>query len=548
MSDINDDKRIAPSYSPGQAPKAAPCQAGCLNCADIRGWIALVAQRRKLGLTRHEAIARAWELIAEVNPFPATLGRICPHPCEQACNRGAQDEPLAINAMERFLGDYAIESGLPLPRTNGKAGNGTLAVVGAGPSGLSFAYQMARRGHAVTVYDARERAGGMLRYGVPEYRLPRDVLDAEIARISDLGVELRLAARVGKDVDIDGLRRRYDAVYIGVGAQNGRGLNIPGADGPGVFTATGYLSGLSQGQDVPLGKQVVVVGGGNSAMDAARSARRNGSEVTIVYRRSLEEMPASQSEIEEAAEEGVELRLLATPTSFIRNAAGELKAVEVVRVGLGAPDESGRPRPVTRKGTEYRLPADSVILAISQVPVLDGLGDLADNGSWITVDGCGEVSDGVYAGGDAVALGMAGSAIIQGRQAAEGLHARLTNLGGEEEPDVLRTTFAGEINNVAPARREAARTPRRDVADRLAHPATEVSKTIDEETFLAEAERCFSCGSCFGCEQCNMYCTAGCYTRADSPSPGAYFVFDDTACLKCGKCIEVCPCGFLEVV
>ena len=206
MSTPGNDKRITPSYRPAQEPKTAPCQSACLNCGDIRGWIGLVAQRRKLGLTREQAYARAWEKIAEVNPFPSTLGRICPHPCQSACNRGGKDEPLAINAMERFLGDFAIDASLPLPRVAAPPSSVSVAAVGAGPSGLSFAYQMARRGYRVTVYDSREAAGGMLRFGVPTYRLPKDVLQSEIDRILELGVDLQLGVSVGSDIDLETLR------------------------------------------------------------------------------------------------------------------------------------------------------------------------------------------------------------------------------------------------------------------------------------------------------------------------------------------------------
>jgi len=195
--------RITPSYRPKQVEKTAPCQVGCANCGDIRGWIAEVAQRRKTGTSREEAFAKAWRLITDVNPFPASLGRICPHPCEKHCNRTDLDQPLAINALERFLGDFGIEAGLPLPRNRDRDCEEWMGVVGAGPSGLSFAYQMARRGYRVTIYDARPKAGGMLRYGVPDYRLPQDVLDAEIQKILDLGVELELETTVGKDIALD---------------------------------------------------------------------------------------------------------------------------------------------------------------------------------------------------------------------------------------------------------------------------------------------------------------------------------------------------------
>jgi NADPH-dependent glutamate synthase beta subunit-like oxidoreductase len=190
------EERITPSFRPAQLKKAAPCQVGCANCGDIRGWIGLVAQRHKLGLSREEAMERAWRVITDVNPFPASLGRICPHPCESHCNRSHLDEPLAINAMERFLGDFGISNGLPLPRSRSIDAKEWLGVVGAGPSGLSFAYQMARRGYRVTVYDAREKPGGMIRYGVPDYRLPQQILDAEIQKILDLGVELKLNTRI----------------------------------------------------------------------------------------------------------------------------------------------------------------------------------------------------------------------------------------------------------------------------------------------------------------------------------------------------------------
>jgi NADPH-dependent glutamate synthase beta subunit-like oxidoreductase/Pyruvate/2-oxoacid:ferredoxin oxidoreductase delta subunit len=542
-----DKDRITPSYRPGQAPKQAPCQEACLNCGDIRGWIALVAQRNRLGLSQDDAFAKAWEKIAEVNPFPATLGRICPHPCESACNRGGKDEPLAINAMERFLGDFAVRSQLPLPKVDAQKRKASVGVVGAGPSGLSFAYQMARRGYSVTVYDAQDEAGGMLRFGVPPYRLPKAVLEAEISKILDLGVKLELGVSVGKDLEFETLRNRHDCLYLGVGAQQGRALKLPGAEGPGVITATSYLERVNRGELPDLGGRVVVIGGGNSAMDAARSARRGGAEVTILYRRSLDQMPASQTEIEEAAEEGVELKLLVAPMRFERNENGHLDAVCVAHMVLGNPDASGRPRPVMQEGTEERIPADTVILAISQQPVLEGLDGIAREGEWLLTDSEGAVDTWVFAGGDAVNLGMAGSAIVQGRHAAERLHEKLS--GGDRGPmqPEPRLTAAEEVLQDSKQTSEAARTSRTSVEQRLRHPGSEVSETIDEASFLKEVERCFSCGSCFGCERCYMYCTAGCFTRVEEARPGAYFSLNLDACQECGKCVEVCPCGFLEV-
>ncbi|MBT8047878.1 MAG: FAD-dependent oxidoreductase [Xanthomonadales bacterium] len=540
--------RITPAFRPVQVEKTAPCQVGCANCGDIRGWIGLVAQRHKTGSSRDQAMAQAWQLIAEVNPFPATLGRICPHPCESDCNRAELDEPLAINAMERFLGDFGIRVELPLPRLRSEESEEWIGVVGAGPSGLSFAYQMARRGYRVTVYDAREKAGGMLRYGVPDYRLPQQVLDAEIQKIVDLGVELRLNTRVGTDISLEELRSRHASLYLGIGAQMGRGLPVPGGDGPSVWTGSDYLAKINQGEAVETGARVIVVGGGNSAIDAARCARRGGADVTILYRRSRDEMPAIAHEIEDAIEEGVELILLAAPVSVEREGDGRMTGVQVQRMRLGQPDSSGRRRPEPLAGSEFRLPADTVIAAISQVPVLDGLESLDHDGDWLVADSHGAIDKDTLVGGDAVSPGIAGEAIIQGRHAAESLHARLRGLDPDKASDPVSPPIEPEDILLASKKGcEAVHESRLQGEQRVAAGMGEVAKTITEQQFLAEVERCFSCGSCYGCEQCYMYCTSGCFTKIEEPTPGMYFSLNLDQCKECGKCVEVCPCGFLEI-
>jgi NADPH-dependent glutamate synthase beta subunit-like oxidoreductase/NAD-dependent dihydropyrimidine dehydrogenase PreA subunit len=541
-------KKITPSFRPRQVEKTAPCQVGCANCGDIRGWIGTVAQRHKTGVSREEAFAGAWRLIADVNPFPATLGRICPHPCENHCNRSDLDEPLAINAMERFLGDFAIRTDLPLPRFANEPASEWVGVVGAGPSGLSFAYQMARRGYRVTVYDAREHAGGMLRYGVPDYRLPPDVLDAEIQKILDLGVEVELRTKVGRDIPLEDLRARHSSLYLAIGAQKARGLNIPGADGPSVWTGTDYLARVNCGETVATGSRVIVVGGGNTAMDAARCARRGGAEVTVLYRRTREEMPAIAHEIDDLLEEGIELTLLSAPTKIERQADGRLVGVLVQRMRLGEPDSSGRRRPVPIPDSEFRLAADSFIAAVSQVPALEGLEALDHDGDWLIADANGAVGDQVLVGGDAMGLGIAGEAIVQGRRAAEDLHAQFRGLAPvlATEPD--RPDISSEnVLFASKPESEAVHTPKLPGEERITLGMTEVAKSITEEQFLAEVDRCFSCGSCFGCEQCYMYCTTGCFTKLEETSPGNYFTINLDECHECGKCIEVCPCGFLEV-
>jgi len=540
--------QITPSFRPVQVEKTAPCQVGCANCGDIRGWIGLVAQRHKAGLSKHEALSAAWRVITDVNPFPASLGRICPHPCESHCNRSQLDEPLSINAMERFLGDFGISHGLPLARSVNNEAKEWVGVIGAGPSGLSFACQMARRGYRVTVYDAREKAGGMLRFGVPDYRLPQGILDSEIQKILDLGVELQLNTRVGSDISLEELRSRHSSLFLGIGAQKGRGLGVPGEDGPSVWKGTDYLVRINSGFEVDAGKRVVVVGGGNTAIDAARCARRGGADVTILYRRSREEMPAIVHEVEDALEEGVELNLLAAPVSLERDSEGALKGVRVQSMSLGPPDASGRRSPRPLPGSEYFLPAHTVIAAVSQVPMLDGLESLDHDGNWLVVDSTRSLESGILAGGDAINPGIAGQAIIQGRQAAEALHARLRGLGLDSHTERMFPEINAEsIRFASKNTSEAIHNSRLPSDERVQSGMSEVARTITEDQFLAEVERCFSCGSCSGCEQCYMYCTSGCFTRLEEPSPGMYFTLNLDACRECGKCIEVCPCGYLEI-
>jgi NADPH-dependent glutamate synthase beta subunit-like oxidoreductase/ferredoxin len=543
-----ESERITPAYRPVQVEKPAPCQEGCANCGDIRGWIGTVAQRSKLGLSREEAFARSWRMIADVNPFPGSLGRVCPHPCEEKCNRSAQDEPLAINAMERFLGDWAIAQGLELERLENDSPQGWIGVVGSGPSGLSFAYQMARRGYRVTIYESRAQAGGMLRFGVPDYRLPQHVLDAEIQRILDLGVDLKLNTAVGRDISLEALRARHESLYLGIGAQMGREIGIPGEKGPSVWTGTDFLSRINCGEEIDVGSRVVVVGGGNTAMDAARVVRRSGAEVTVLYRRSRAEMPAIEYEIEDALEEGINLVLLAAPVRIERTADGNLHSLIACRMHLGKPDSSGRRRPLPVPDSEFRLPLDSLIAAVSQSPALEGLDALSHEGDWLIADASGVVGHNVLAGGDALELGIAGSAIMQGRMAAERVFSRLQGIENDVSiPDRQPGVGSNQVKLDSRPGGGAARESKLAGDERVAMGLAEVTSTISEEQFLAETERCFSCGSCFGCEQCSMFCTSGCFTRVEEVKPGMYFTLALDECRECGKCIEVCPCGFLEV-
>ena len=297
-------------------------------------------------------------------------------------------------------------------------------MVGAGPAGLSCAYQLARRGYPVTIFEAFPQPGGMLRYGIPRYRLPREVLDAEIQRILDLGVELKCDCMIGRELTMAELRQQYQAVFVGIGAQNSLRLNIPGEDAANVFGGTEFLNLVNRGEKVALGKKVIVIGGGDTAIDAARVSHRLGAEVTLLYRRTRAEMPAAASEIEGAIEEGVKIEFLAAPLEVLQQ-DGRAVALRSIRMQLGEPDSSGRPRPVPIEGSEFELPATAIIAAISQEPDFQGFDDLHSGKDWIKTGDFGATSvDGVYAGGDDTALGLVTIAIAQGRFAAEAIDAR----------------------------------------------------------------------------------------------------------------------------
>ena len=441
-----------------QLEKLPPCQASCPNSGDIRNWLGIIAQRENSGLSLDEAFDAAWRRLVEFNPLPATIGRICPHPCEDQCSRSDKDGAVSINAMERFLGDWGITRELTLPEVPAQRYEESVGVVGSGPASLSFAYQMAVIGYDVTIYDRDERPGGMLRHAIPDYRLPRDVLDAEIDRILGLGISLATRVDVGKDITLDQIREQHDLVFLGLGAQAARRLDIPGEDGPGVISGIEFLRRRKEGQQPGYGPIVLVIGGGNTAIDAARSARRDGCAVTLIYRRSEAEMPAAAHEIEDARSEGVEFRFLAVPTRIIR-AEDAIRQVEVQGMRLGAPDNDGRRRPEAVAGRVKRLPADSIIVAISQEPGWDAGNDVLEAGSWLHPADDGKLRDRLFAGGDDLGPGVASRAVGQGRHAAESAHAELR---GFPPPSIQPECPPLKRDSVRAESRLAGRTGRRD--------------------------------------------------------------------------------------
>lgn len=530
---------------PIQFASPSPCQTSCVVGANVREWIAVIAQSEKLGLNREEAFERAWRIIVEVNPFPATTGRICPAPCEVSCSRVPKDGGVAVHAMERFLGDWALERGLRLRHLGAERFPESIGVIGAGPAGLSFAYQMARRGYPVTVHERESRPGGMLLRGIPAYRLPDGVLMAEIDRIIDLGVQIRLGSRAGVDIPLSQLREIHDALFLGIGAQVPRRLGIPGEEGPGCLSGIDYLRRFREGHAPELGRTVAVVGGGNTAVDVARAARRAGCEVKLLYRRTREAMPAIPAEVDAALEEGVALMELVVPLAVLRE-AGRVRGVRLVRARLAEVDASMRRRSEPIPESEHVLRVDAVIAAVSQEPDWEGLEALHPGRGRMLADRLGAVADDVWAGGDARGLGIAGMAIFQGRRAAEAVHARLRGLS----PPAMSEAVPPAPPRVRLALYETRRRAEVSVlrpAQRLSQPEAEVVGTLDDDMTFGEASRCLSCGSCFGCQRCWMYCQPGGYTPLDEVAPGAYFALDLARCEGCGKCIELCPCGFLAL-
>jgi NADPH-dependent glutamate synthase beta subunit-like oxidoreductase/Pyruvate/2-oxoacid:ferredoxin oxidoreductase delta subunit len=528
---------LRPSY----VAKLAPCAGACPSGADIRGWLTTIAQAEAYGRTSEQAYQIAWEKITDRNPFPAVCGRVCPHLCEDACNRRKKEGAVAINALEQFIGDFGIARGLKLSHSTAEKRNERIAVIGAGPSGLSCAYQLARRGYPVTVFEAFSQPGGMLRYGIPKYRLPRAVLDAEIQRILDVGVTLQCNAVIGTNVSLEQLRQEYRAVFVGIGAHRGLKLRIRGEDVANVFTGTEFLNRANDGKEVRVGDKVLVIGGGDTAIDSARVSKRLGADVTILYRRTRDEMPAIKPEIEGALEEGVKIRFLTAPVEVLVK-DGAVAGARCIRMDLGPPDASGRPRPVPLPGSEFELEATSIIAAISQEPRLDGLAVARNGEQWIqTQSGAVAGLEGVFAGGDDVELGLVTIAIAQGRFAAEAMDAWIQGRPITQTPPIPCIT-PDQVNLDWYKPTERHERPHVPAAERAAD--TEVQLGLTGKEALDEAKRCMSCGLCMDCETCWMYCTNNCFVKLPK---GEHYKVKLELCNGCKKCAEACPCGYIEL-
>ncbi len=599
-----------------------PCQGSCPSGEDIRGYlnIARGVEKPPAGVPWQEY---AWRRLTEANPFPSVMGRVCPAPCESGCNRNQVEDFVGINSVEHFLGEWAIEKQLAFPKPTQASGK-TVAVIGGGPAGLSAAYQLAKKGHAVTVFDERAELGGMMRYGIPGFRTPRAVLDAEIQRILDLGVQVRMNCRIGTDITLDRIKADFDAVFLGLGAQSGRPLPVDGSDAPNVVTATAFLKAFNDGRLQHVGKRVVVVGGGDTSIDvatvarrlghidqihesdrpenaiagyaahdAASLSRRQGAEVTLTSIFDIEKMQASKNEVEHALAEGIAVRGGMAPVAVIRDAGGRATALRIAR--CEAKIVGGRLDVKVIPGTEEDIPADLVVSAIGQAVDFTGLETLNNGKGGISSDKNYQVQGqpGMFVGGDVVRPHLLTTAIGHGAIAAEGIDRHLRGEALDKRPkidvhgfDLMRKMVEKGLK-VTPIAEPTWGTDSGTGAvhnydnrsDRYVIPHTElflghfnytprnrrkiVTLTAEEalnnfeERLLplleaqaqAEAKRCMSCGQCFECDNCVVYCpqTAVFKVPKAKSTTGRYVDTDYTKCIGCHICKDVCPTGYIQM-
>ena len=604
---------------PTYVHRTPPCQGSCPSGEDIRGWLQIVR-----GIEKPPA-DMPWQEYAfrrstDANPFPAIMGRVCPAPCQDGCNRNEVEDFVGINSVEQYIGDHALDAKLSFEKPAHESGR-KVAIIGGGVAGLAAAYQLRRLGHGATIFDEREHLGGMTRYGIPGYRMPRDVMDGEIRRILDMGVETHMQTRVGRDISFAQLEKDYDAILLAIGAQQGRALSIPGGDAPNCVSGVAFLAAFNEGRMQQTAKKVVVIGGGDTAMDVvsvarrlghinsphagerpeavirdltahdvATTASREGSEVLLIYRRPVEQMPAAEHERITAEKEGIELRGSLAPKSLVIGEDGRATALRVIKVDW----TDGKMTEI--EGSEHDIECDLIVPAVGQSGDLTGL-EAFDNGrGLVDADKFYQVPDkpGYFACGDIVRPHLLTTAIGQAAVAVDSIDRYLANEELDRRPKVdvhhfnllekLRETrLAPEaynhvqdwgtdsagyaVHNYEDRSQQeiiphdmlylghfpyTARNKREETgvgADEVLGHFEERFRGLDEEHVKAEAERCMSCGMCFECDNCVIYCPQDAVLRTprDKATMGRYVYTDYDRCIGCHICAEVCPTGYINM-
>lgn len=526
-----------------------PCQVACPAGVRVRDYIGLIAEGKY-----QEAV----DIIRQNNPLPAVCGRVCVRPCELACRRNLVDEPVAIDFLKRFVADWEMDQGSEVRGQKSEDNGKRVALVGAGPASLSCAYYLAGMGYKCKIFEALPEAGGMLRYGIPEYRLPKKVLDQEIAGITSLGVTIECNTALGRDFTIDSLMNDgFDAVFVGIGAHGSYRLGVEGDEIEGVLSAVEFLRDMGLNKQMQLFGKVAVIGGGNSAIDAARTALRLGAdEVMLIYRRSRAEMPANEMEINEAEHEGVQFHFLTAPVRVI--GSGKVKSIECIRMELGEPDSSGRRRPVPIEGSEFVLDVDWVIAAIGQIPEIDGLAGVGiSRQKTLLVDDTMQTSQkGMFAAGDVVTGATTViEAIAGGKKAAGSINQYLQ--GKKITPDeAVFNVSKGSLNEVDKLEFEIVekqsrmKMPELEITERL-KSFDEVELGLEQVNAMVEANRCLECG-CNAIDKCSLRRYGIEYgvdlDRFKSGKVHHYLIDnsnpailrDPNKCIRCGKCVRIC--------
>ncbi len=601
--------------------KTPPCQGSCPSGHDVRGWLAIARGQDKPADPDTPWQQYAFERMTESNPFPSVMGRVCPAPCQTGCNRNEVDDFVGINAVEHYVGDWAIENAVKYPKIAANTGK-KVAVIGGGPAGLSAAYHLRKLGHNVTIFDEHKKLGGMMRYGIPGYRTPRDMLDSEIGRIIDMGVEVKTSTRIGTDVTMEKIDRDFDAVFWGIGAQSGRALPVPGAHASNCITGVAFLDAYNQERLQHVANKVIVVGGGDTSIDVASVARRlgnisttnendrpenivlghtahdvastavrEGAQVTLTSLFKFDDMMASAREREDAVSEGVDIKGGIMPLEVLLDDEGRARALKMCKC------EMDGTKPIAQEGTEFELECDLIVSAIGQSGNLEGLSELDNGKGFLETDKNYQVINkkNHFAGGDIIRPHLLTTAIGHASIAVEGIHRFLI---GEEQaerrpkvdvnhfnlleelpqrhldPDVAinEPTRGTSEKNFAvhnyEDRSEKQVIPHNELflghfgyEERNHRPEIKVSASevlgnfnerlnvITEDEAKAEGERCMSCGMCFECDNCVIYCPQDAVFRVkkDQVAVGRYVDTDYTKCIGCHICMDVCPTGYIQM-